>query len=204
MDHEDTGCAFVLFPVGDPMRVIHQHPTVDSISDALGGAVPVPLVRSTGHLVAWVRETCSTEGQPRNDLATLAAHILGQGGKLPILGPCVITGLRWNMEPGLPTATGQPEGFAPHVIEGLQQMMTDLDRALSGYDGDFTDTRLDAEWAASVRSTAELFRHVPIPDEYPYIGVSRPPASPDDEVWSGVARSFHDGRTFVPLPLKTE
>jgi hypothetical protein len=196
-------CRFAVMPVGAPLRVIRQHPTVPLISDALGGAVPAPIVTADGRFAAWVRETGGTEGLPRNDLAFLIMQILGRTPMTtPVLGPAVVTFVAWQTrsEHGqpLPMPLGTPEGFQPDVMDALATMAADVRLALSGADAGFSTDTMDARWATAVRTSALRSHLVPVPDDYPY-NTMRPVAQLDHP-WAGLARHFGSDRTYVDLP----
>jgi hypothetical protein len=190
-----SDCRYPFFPIGQPMRTIDAHPNPKNIGDLLGGAIPVPLITSAG-TVGWVRETCSTEGQPRNLLASMALHILSRGADIPILGPCAITRVTWEV--GGATAVGQPEGFGPEFHDGMTSMCGDIYLALAGENTGFSAIQLDQEWADAVRKSADRLRLLPIPDDYPYMGLRR---KEPDPIWDGLARYYGGAKTFVPLPL---
>lgn len=189
-------CRYPFFPIGRPMRTIDVHPTARNIGDLLGGAIPVPLMAATG-VVGWVRETCSTEGQPRNLLASMVLHILSRGADIPILGPCAITRVAWEVGPAA-TAVGEPEGFGPEFHDGVTSMCGDIYLALAGENTGFSAIQFGEEWAASIRKAADRLRALPIPDDYPYMGLKR---KEPDPVWDGLSRYYGGARTFVPLPL---
>lgn len=192
-------CQFVLFPVGGAMRVVDGHPTATIISDAIGGALPVPILPDGGSAALWLRETCATEGQPRNVLASLAFQILNRGSDPPpVLGPAAITMFGWSAGPGLVSPVGVPMGFSPMMIEGLEAMVGDLSLALAGVNEGFR-SGITAEWADAVRKAADRILALPLPDDYPYCGLRRAPGL--EMPWSGLARSFGDGRTYMEMPL---
>lgn len=196
MDH----CQFPFFAVGEPMQLIDAHPTSAMLSDLLGGAMPVPLIGPFGVMAGWVRETCVAEDQPRNLLASMCLRVLCRGYAVPVLGPCAITQVVWDL--GSPTgpegtAVGAPEGFGPEIMKGITLMSGDLFRALGGHDAGFSHEAVGSEFADATRRAAEALRVLPLPDNYPYSAGMKP--RDRDPVWDGLARSFGDGRTYVPL-----
>jgi len=190
-------CRFLFVPAGGSARIIDSHPRPDVVSDLLGGAFAAPVILPSGRVAAWVRETCATEGQPRNVLASVLAMILGGPRPIPILGPCALTMLVWTSNPGDPYPVGTAEGFpGGDEIERFRRLTEDVERALAGYSYGFQYDHLDEAWAEAVRGAAETCRTMPIPDGWP--SVARQDGS--DEV-ALLMRRLGLGQMFAPVPI---
>ncbi len=192
-------CSFIVIPgSGLAARVIDHHPTPEAISDAIGGALAVPIFLGRSGAL-WVRETGATEGLERNIEATLISQVVNGDEGVPILGPAVLTQVVWTQAPTGATAA-LAEGW--HSDGGAQKwamIVGDLRHAIEGHDAGFSDLDLDAEWAGKIRRAAAECRRVPIPDGWPYYNAEAA-SIVRDPVWRGLAAPYDDGRVYVPLP----
>jgi hypothetical protein len=193
-------CQFILIPAGGlPARLVPEHPYPAAVSDAIGGAFPVPVYLSP-NCAYWVRESCATEGLDRNVLATTLGNVVS-GKTLPILGPAVLTTITWHHHLS-PTgaAVGAGTGLGQVAAEGFMNILSDLHHALTGHSDGFIGEGLDESWADNVRRIGEAGLAAPIPDGWPYQN-SPIATQPRDPVWSGLARTRGGAVTYVPLPL---
>jgi hypothetical protein len=188
-------CNFLLISAAGYARVVAAHPTPAAISDALDGAVPTLIYFGRPGGCAWVRETCATEGSPRNPVASILARTMGAPGYEPFTGPVAFTALAWAVTGGYATAVA--EGFSDQVAERLVEVCGDLRAAVDGVTGGFRQEGLDAAWAETVRAAAEVAEETPIPDGWPHCaGINQPDPVAD------MLRRAGLGRVFAPLPLR--
>lgn len=154
---------FILIPVEAPPQIIDTHPTDSTVSDTLGGAIPVPLVTAGGMAALWVRETAASEGLRHNNLAALLGACFS-GRIIPTLGPVVVTTL--VADPARQAV--KAECFGEVAITAMMAILGDLEAALGGADDGFQSVRLPDGWAARVRAAAAKHQALPVPPSWPW------------------------------------
>lgn len=187
-------CRFLVIPASGWPRIVPQHPRLNLISDALEGAIPVPIILPGGRTSMWVRETALAEGLDMNVAAGIIAQILSQGRQTPLFGPVVLTAVAWTQWPGEATVSGHPEGFSMRNAQKLLNAICDVQDALAGADAGFSFDLTDTSWGARVREQGAALRACPPPPGWPHT----PFGEPMDEV-AMLMRRLGLGQQFRPV-----
>ena len=176
---------FLFLPVDGPPTMVHEHPSGEALSDALGGSVPVGVYLMKVPLAVQMREDCVTAGLARNRTAGMLASSLS-GMLIPIVGPACVTASEPVMGSGDGvTAIGAVSCLADGAATALQSMAYDLWLALTSQDHLITRGNIlvtSAEWAVAVRRGADQLDAKALPPGYPY------PDRPRDRIADGLAR----------------
>lgn len=169
---------YILIPAGEPgetpaRRVdVHVH-CADVVSDALGGALPVPLKLGWRPLAVHLRDDCRSAGLARNPTASVLTSLI-LGMPHPVVGPAVFTSML-REETGASPAPGIGLGMIwclpGEVADNLMQMADDVSAALTGgpisTHPDWPDN-LTLRYRASIHVMQEKIDATELWPDYPY------------------------------------
>lgn len=172
---------FVVIPPAGPAHIVQLTPHKGTLSDALGGAIPITVPTDIGFLYI-LRETAATDS-PRNPVASIAATV-ARRKVTPLAGPVIVTAYDWNLPGG---AAYLPTRLPYAVAENLRRSCEDIRAAVEHRHLDIANVPGPVQqWAGSMRDIAKLCEATPMNPEPP-----PPPVDPVTALFGKLGLNVH-------------